>query len=87
MRAASHRQNEVNIRDLCPLCRVYDPSWFVHVASCPLRRPREMWRPALVAAMYRRRLPRITAMEKVARAMWQADQANLRFERAREDGR
>lgn len=51
----------MNARELvhvCPLCRVFDPSWFAHRRECPLSRGTgAIVRPAVVAACWRRRAP------------------------------
>lgn len=48
------RSRSVNLMNVCPICRVYDPSWFVHFKDCPM----DHWRPfkhvGLVLAIYRR---------------------------------
>jgi hypothetical protein len=45
---------------VCPLCRVYDPSWLVHHRGCPFfRGVGVIVRPAVVAAHWRRRGPSV----------------------------
>ncbi len=43
----------MNGRDVCPFCRFFDPSWFLHHAGCPLARPRGFVLVGLVAALMR----------------------------------
>jgi hypothetical protein len=49
-----------SLMHVCPLCRVYDPSWLVHHLGCPyFRGTSAIVRPALVAAHWRRRGPSV----------------------------
>ena len=49
-----------SLLNVCPLCRVYDPSHLVHFRGCPLFRGiGAIVRPAMVAAHWRCRGPAV----------------------------
>lgn len=49
-----------SLLNVCPLCRVHDPSRLVHYRGCPLfRGVGAIVRPAVVAAHWRRRGPAV----------------------------
>lgn len=60
-RRKSHVPDTLNLRNVCPVCRVYDPTWFAHFADCPLasRYTRQHRVVAMVAANYRNTPPHI----------------------------
>lgn len=46
----------MTLEHVCPLCRVYDPSWFAHRPGCPFRRPRgSAFEAVAMAAAWMRR--------------------------------
>ena len=51
----SQAASKADYKHICPICRLYDPAHFAHVAGCPLRkRPLQMMVVSLTASLMRR---------------------------------